>query len=174
LYLVCYISIGARPKEGKATVSLNVVKTGLTGRTVLLSPDEVEPYQTVLREYKKALVQSIVDCRWRLDRIPGLEMAFVTLIRNEWISRDPKRGTPRLSASEEASKVARWEGRRCETEELIERQCQCAKHEARHDLAPLKSMVRPLNSSFRRALSCSKMAFLEALLCSSLKGVDPA
>jgi hypothetical protein len=100
-------STGPRTEEGKAKVCFNAVKTGLTGRTVLLSSDEAEPYQALLREYEKALepvgveeralVQSIVDCRWRLDRIPGLEMALVTLIRSEWIARDPNYNDPVLA-----------------------------------------------------------------------------
>jgi len=97
-------STGPRTEEGKAKVSLNAVKTGLTGRTVLLSPEEAAPYQALLLEFEtalqpvgveeRALVQSIVDCRWRLDRIPGLEMALLTLIRNEWIALDPKYNNP--------------------------------------------------------------------------------
>jgi len=97
-------STGPRTEEGKAKVSLNAVKTGLTGRTVLLSSDEAAPYQALLDEYGKALqpvgieeralVQSIIDCRWRLDRIPGLEMALLAVIRNEWIARDPKYNNP--------------------------------------------------------------------------------
>jgi len=97
-------STGPRTEEGKAKVSLNAVKTGLTGRTVLLSSEEAAPYQALLLEFEKALqpvgveeralVQSIIDCRWRLDRIPGLEMALLTLIRNEWIARDPKYNNP--------------------------------------------------------------------------------
>jgi len=38
--------------------------------------------------------ETIVDCRWRLDRIPGLEMALLVLIRNEWIARDPNYNNP--------------------------------------------------------------------------------
>jgi hypothetical protein len=97
-------STGPTSPEGKAKVSLNAVKTGLTGRTVLLSSEEAAPYQALLVEFEKALqpvgieeralVQSIVDCRWRLDRIPGLEMALLTLIRNEWIALDPKYNNP--------------------------------------------------------------------------------
>jgi hypothetical protein len=93
-------STGPTTPEGKATVSLNAIKTGLTGRTVLLPTDDAAPYKALLVEYEKllqpvgveerALVQSIVDCRWRLDRIPGLEMALLVLIRNEWIARDTK------------------------------------------------------------------------------------
>ena len=97
-------STGPRTEGGKAKVSLNAVKTGLTGRTVLLSSEEAGPYQSLLLEYEnalqpvgveeRALVQSILDCRWRLDRIPGLEMALLTLIRNEWIALDPKYNNP--------------------------------------------------------------------------------
>jgi hypothetical protein len=97
-------STGPTSPEGKAKVSLNAVKTGLTGRTVLLSSEEAEPYKALLADYEKllqpvnveerALVQSIVDCRWRLDRIPGLEMALLTIIRNEWIARDPMYNAP--------------------------------------------------------------------------------
>ncbi len=97
-------STGPTSPEGKAKVSLNAVKTGLTGRTVILSSAEGIPYQALLHEYEKALqpvgpeeralLQSIIDCRWRLERIPGLEMALLTLIRNEWIARDPKYNTP--------------------------------------------------------------------------------
>jgi hypothetical protein len=92
-------STGPTSDEGKAKVCLNAIKTGLTGRTVLLPSDDAAPYQALLVEYQKllqpvgveerALVQSIVDCRWRLDRIPGLEMALLVLIRNECIARDP-------------------------------------------------------------------------------------
>ena len=97
-------STGPRTEGGKAKVSLNAVKTGLTGRTVLLSSEEAAPYQALMAEHEKglqpvgveerALVQSIVDCRWRLDRIPGLEMALLTIIRNEWIARDPIYNAP--------------------------------------------------------------------------------
>jgi hypothetical protein len=93
------LSTGPTSPEGKAKVALNAVKTGLTGRTVLLTPEEAVPYQALIREYQeawqpagveeRALVQSIVDCRWRLDRIPGLEMALLGLIRREWADLEP-------------------------------------------------------------------------------------
>ena len=97
-------STGPTSAEGKATVCLNAIKTGLTGRTVLLPSEDAAPYKALLVEYEKllqpvgveerALVQSLVDCRWRLDRIPGLEMALLVLIRNEWIALDPKYNNP--------------------------------------------------------------------------------
>lgn len=80
------LSTGPTTAEGKAKISMNAVKTGLTGRTVLLPGDDVEAYNAaaarVHRTFKPAggdeetLVQSIVDTQWRLNRIPELESAI--------------------------------------------------------------------------------------------------
>ncbi len=80
------LSTGPATSEGRAKSSLNAVKTGLTGRTVLLHSDDVIEYQHYLTAYEKELrpvgqreadlVQSIVDTIWRLRRIPGLETAI--------------------------------------------------------------------------------------------------
>jgi hypothetical protein len=80
------LSTGPRSDTGKRVSSLNAVKTGLTGRTVLLPSDEVAAYQQHVesffrhhcpqgdREYE--VVQSLADTQWRLQRIPALEMAI--------------------------------------------------------------------------------------------------
>ncbi len=62
------------------------MKTGLTGRTVLLPSDEAPEYERHLRAYtddfkpvgqrESDLVQSIADTIWRLKRIPSLEAAL--------------------------------------------------------------------------------------------------
>jgi hypothetical protein len=80
------LSTGPKSPEGKATASLNAVKTALTGRTVLLSSDDATDYERHIRAYQDELkpvgqpesdlVQSIADTAWRLARIPGLEMAI--------------------------------------------------------------------------------------------------
>jgi hypothetical protein len=80
------LSTGPKTPNGKAASSLNAVKTALTGRTVLLPTDDAEAYEQHLRDYDKhfkpmtpresELVQSLADTAWRLDRIPGLEMAI--------------------------------------------------------------------------------------------------
>ena len=87
-------STGPRTPEGKSISSLNAVKTGLTGRTVLLPSDDAEAYQSHIaayeKEYKPAglreseLVQSLADTSWRLRRIPGLEMAIYAQGRLEF------------------------------------------------------------------------------------------
>ena len=68
---------------------LNAVKTGLTGRTVLLPSDDAEAYRHHVTQYFKewkpgsereeALVQSLADTDWRIDRIPGLEYGIFAL-----------------------------------------------------------------------------------------------
>jgi len=88
------LSTGAKTAEGKAKCSLNAVKTGLTGRTVLLPTDDAAAYEQHLARFiaewkpateaEKALVQSIADTEWRLQRIPSLEMGIYALGRIEF------------------------------------------------------------------------------------------
>ncbi len=91
------LSTGPRTPYGKAKSSLNAVKTGLTGRTVLLHGDDAEAYRGHIVAYEKEykpvglreseLVQSLADTQWRLARIPGLEMAIYTRGRCEFADR---------------------------------------------------------------------------------------
>jgi hypothetical protein len=80
------LSRGPKTSGGKATASLNAVKTALTGRTVLLAGDDAAEYERHIRAYQDELkpvgqresdlVQSIADTTWRLRRIPALEAAI--------------------------------------------------------------------------------------------------
>jgi hypothetical protein len=86
-------STGPRTEEGKAKSSMNAVRTGLTGRTVLLPSDDAAAYQQhvdrFLREHQPVgdeesnLVQSIADADWRLLRIPALEAGIYAVGRIE-------------------------------------------------------------------------------------------
>jgi hypothetical protein len=88
------LSSGPRTAAGKAVSSMNAVKTGLTGRTVLLPSDDAEAYRQHLAAYENEfkpvglreceLVQSLADIQWRLQRIPGLEMAIYARGRDEF------------------------------------------------------------------------------------------
>lgn len=83
------LSTGPTSGDGKAKSSLNAVKTGLTGRTVLLPGDDAAEYQRHIEAYEKEfqpigqrerdLVQSIADTQWRLLRIPSLESGIYAL-----------------------------------------------------------------------------------------------
>jgi len=85
-------STGPRTSIGRSLVSLNAVRTGLTGETVVLPEEDGERYRALLAKYEKVfqpvgirereLVQSLIDIRWRLNRIPGLEAALDTYARN--------------------------------------------------------------------------------------------
>jgi hypothetical protein len=76
-------STGPITPEGRAASSRNALKTGLTGRTVLLPTDDPSEYNQRLQsamnfyspvtEEEQNLVHSIVDIDWRLNRIVTLE-----------------------------------------------------------------------------------------------------
>jgi len=80
------LSTGPKTIEGKAKSSRNALKTGLTGRTILVPRDQAEVYEQHVLNYalqfdpqgprETELVQSIADCRWRLGGIPALESAL--------------------------------------------------------------------------------------------------
>lgn len=85
------LSTGPCTSEGKARVSMNAVKTGLTGRVVLLPTDDAIAYRRHLDRHfsefapvtdkEKTLVQFIADTEWRLLRIAPLEAGIQALGR---------------------------------------------------------------------------------------------
>ncbi len=94
------LSTGPTSETGKATSSLNAVKTGLTGRTILLPGDDAAAYEAHIAEFtrrhqpaadaERNLVQSLADTEWRLLRIPALEMGIYALGRLEFAELFPK------------------------------------------------------------------------------------
>jgi hypothetical protein len=91
------LSTGPTSPEGKVKVSHNAIKTGLTGRTVLLPSDDVAAYQAhierVFKQFapetdeEKQLTQSLADTLWRLERIPALESGIYAIGRRELASQ---------------------------------------------------------------------------------------
>ena len=75
-------STGPKTEAGKARSATNALKSGLTGRTVLLPGDDVAAYRALLDQFtaryqpatpeEKLLTQKIVDSEWRLARVPEL------------------------------------------------------------------------------------------------------
>ena len=86
-------STGPLSPETKFISSHNALKTGLTGRTVLLPTDDVAAYEKLTAivtaqwqpktDPEKVVVQDMVDTRWRLLRIPTLESAIWSLGRGQ-------------------------------------------------------------------------------------------
>ncbi len=85
------LSTGPRTEEGKRIASHNALKTGLTGRTVLLPTDDADQYAAhrarVDARYgprtdeERLLAESIAHTEWRLLRIPSLETSLLALGR---------------------------------------------------------------------------------------------
>jgi hypothetical protein len=90
------LSCGPKSSQGKAKSSVNAVKTGLTGRTILLPSDDAAAYEHHLQSFaadhspvgshETDLVQSLADTWWRLQRIPVLEAALYALGNHEFTS----------------------------------------------------------------------------------------
>ena len=86
-------STGPSSEAGLLKSSHNALKTGITGRTILLPTDDVAAYESFVallnekhqpaNDYERHLVQTIIDCEWRLLRIPVLESSTFALGRRE-------------------------------------------------------------------------------------------
>jgi hypothetical protein len=90
-------STGPRTEAGRAAVRMNALKTGLTGRTVLIEEEDAPLYRKLAADFNQdlqpvgpqetALVQSVIDLHWRLEQIPGLLMALKTKGRQELLAK---------------------------------------------------------------------------------------
>jgi len=95
-------STGPTSQAGKAKSSLNAVKSGLTGHTVLLPSEDAALYETHVSAFVNHyapvgddecnLVQSLADTEWRLLRIPALEMGIYAIGRLEFAGLFPDQG----------------------------------------------------------------------------------
>jgi hypothetical protein len=93
------LSHGLVSESDKAISSKNALATALTGRTVLLSSDDAALYEAHIHKFRErynpvgdgelALVQSLADTEWRLQRLPGLEMGIYALGRLEFAGLFP-------------------------------------------------------------------------------------
>ena len=82
-------STGPVTAEGKRRSSLNALRHGLTGQTVVLPEDDLTAYQKHCAEFHAELkpqglletkaVQTIADTYWRLDRIRAMENNLFSL-----------------------------------------------------------------------------------------------
>jgi hypothetical protein len=103
------LSTGPRTEAGKAKSSLNAVKTGLTGRTVLLPSEEAALYEAHIARFRDefqpvgdretTLVQNLADTQWRLDRIPSLETGLFALGRRRYADLFEEEANPQVRAA---------------------------------------------------------------------------
>ena len=82
-------STGPVTPEGKRRSSLNALRHGLTGQTVILPTDDMAAYQNSCHQFhaelkpvgvlEQAAVQTIADTHWRLNRIRAMENNLFSL-----------------------------------------------------------------------------------------------
>jgi hypothetical protein len=82
-------STGPKTEAGKQKSSLNALRHGLTGQTVVMPTEDLIAYQRHVKsftdEYKpegateENLVQALADASWRLNRVAALETNLLTL-----------------------------------------------------------------------------------------------
>ena len=103
------LSTGPKTEAGKAKVSLNAVKTGLSGRTVLLPTDDVAAYEAMIarftgrwrpaNEEERLLVQSLADIDWRMQRIPVLEYGIYAMGEEQFAEEFTSESDPNIRRS---------------------------------------------------------------------------
>jgi len=143
------LSTGPTTPEGKAKSSLNAVKTGLTGRTVLLPSDDAEAYEAHLLRYvdrfapvgerETELVQSLADTQWRLDRIPGLEFGLFALGRKRYAELFEEIENPQVRAALLDAHIFTVEGKHFSN---LHRQEARLRRQYGQDLQELKALQR--------------------------------
>jgi hypothetical protein len=92
-------SRGPSTPEGKRRVSLNALRHGLTGHTVVLPSEDLAAYQNHCGDFHTELkpqglleskcVQTIADTYWRLDRIRAMENSLFGLALSEEAEMSP-------------------------------------------------------------------------------------
>lgn len=112
-------STGPRTPAGKAKVSANALKHGLTGRAVVLpgeNADEFESFRTDLLAsldpqgaLESALAEKIVAIIWRLRRVPILEAALYRRGCQESVVRQAAESVRRYESTERGRVLASLE-----------------------------------------------------------------
>jgi hypothetical protein len=143
------LSTGPTTEAGKATSSHNAIKTGLTGRTVLLPTDDREAFERhvarFLAEWKPAadaetaLVHSLANTEWRLLRIPTLESGIYAIGRRKLAEAFSDESDPQVRAAMIEAQIFLTHGKDLSNLALQESRLR-RRYQA--DLADLKEMQR--------------------------------
>src|SRR5713101_8287577 len=82
-------STGPKTEAGKQRSSLNALRHGLTGHTIVLPTEDLAAYERFTKRFfddlkpigilEEQLVQNLADTSWRLNRIPALENNLLAL-----------------------------------------------------------------------------------------------
>ena len=162
-------STGPRTPEGKSNACLNALKTGLTGRTVLLPSDDLAAYQAHLDRFlathqpatdeERALVQSIADTEWRLLRIPTLEAGIYALGRIEFAAEFTSEQDAAVRAALVEAKTFLAYQRQLNNLSIQERRL---RNQLVDDLTELRDLQQERQSQVRAELSRAVQIYEEA------------
>ena len=140
-------STGPKTEQGKLASSHNALKTGLTGRTIVLPTDDVAAYQSLValinrkfnpaNEIEQHLTQTIADTEWRLLRIPTLESGFYALGRHELAADCAHEPDPQLRAAMLEAHIFRTYQKDLRNLALQERRL---RNQLRQDIAELRRL----------------------------------
>jgi len=82
-------STGPRTEAGKKRSSMNALRHGLTGQTIVLPAEDLAAYRTFTKRFfdglkprgvlEEELVQTLADCRWRLNRLSAIETNLLSM-----------------------------------------------------------------------------------------------
>jgi hypothetical protein len=97
------LSNGASAQPLQQRTALNAFRHGVTGQTIVLPAEDVDAYYSYCHEFfcefnpegmlERQLVQTIVDCGWRLNRLRANEQ---TLLSMATVSLEDEAKTPDL------------------------------------------------------------------------------
>jgi len=173
------LSHGPTSETGKATSSLNALKTGLTGRTVLLPSEDAALYEAHLTRFREqykpvgdqelALVQSIADTEWRLARIPSLEMGIYALGRMEFADLFPEYDQDSLKILIEARTYLAYQ-RQLNNLSIQEGRL---RRQAEKDLAALQALQQPRIQATQARLNEAARLYISAVHQNRQEEYDP-
>jgi len=173
------LSHGPTSDTGKATSSLNALKTGLTGRTVLLPSEDAALYEAHLARFRDlyqpvgdqelALVQSLADTEWRIARIPSLEMGTYALGRMEFAELFPDQEEDARKILIEAKVYLAYQ-RQLTNLSIQEGRL---RRQAEKDLATLQALQQPRIQQTHASLNEAARLYINAVRGSRQEEFDP-
>jgi hypothetical protein len=163
------LSTGPTSEPGKNTSSRNALKTGLTGRTVLLPTEDAALYEAHLDQFVKrfqpvgdderSLVQSLADTEWRLMRIPSLELGIYAVGRVELAHLFPAEEPSIRQQMIEAKILLTY---RRDLSNLSTQETRLRRHREK-DLAALKELQDVREKQIRSRLETAAYLYIDAV-----------
>src|SRR5215470_9656482 len=173
------LSHGPTSETGKATSSLNALKTGLTGGTVLLPSEDAALYEAHLTRFQQrykpvgdqelALVQSLADTEWRLARVPSLEMGIFALGRMEFADLFPEYDEESRKVLIEAKTYLAYQ-RQFNNLSILEGRL---RRQADKDLAALQALQQPRIQATQARLNQAALLYIDAVHQNKQEQYDP-